>query len=121
MSYEEKAPTCTEQGNKAYKACTECGYSTLEIIPIQHQYTDKTCTSCGAKECEGDHTYGEWYLGRSVTCQVTGIEYRTCTVCGHSESRETAKVDHKYEEKTCIYCGKKDYTLPSQPLGRKDD
>lgn len=118
--YEKKNATCTEQGNEAYKACTNCSFTTIEVIPV-HNYVDKICTSCGQTECEGEHSYGDWYLGRNPTCLQLGIEYRTCTICGHSEKRDIDKVAHKYENKTCIYCEKKDYTLPSQPLGRKED
>ena len=74
---------------------------------------------CGADQCT-EHEYGSYY-GNTATCKAGGEEYRECTKCGHIDSRATAKTSHKYENKVCIWCGAKDYTLPPQPLGAKKD
>lgn len=115
VTHEAKEPTCTEVGNKAYVTCKNCDYTTYEEIPMNHKFENGVCTECGEEEC-AEHTYGDWY-GNTATCQAKGVEYRTCSVCNKTESRETEKLSHKYENKVCIWCGKKDYTLPPQPLG----
>ena len=119
VTHEAKEPTCTEAGNEAYESCENCSYTTYEEIPAGHKYEGGKCTVCGADGCT-NHSYGEWY-GNTATCKVGGVEYRECTKCGNVDFRETGKISHKYENKICIWCGSKDYTLPPQPLGAKKD
>lgn len=119
ISHNAKKPTCTESGHEAYETCENCSYSTYEEIPGGHKYEGGKCTVCGADGCT-THSYGNWY-GNTATCKAGGVEYRDCTVCGNVDFRETSKSSHKYENKVCIWCGAKDYTLPPQPLGAKKD
>ena len=114
IDHEAKEPTCTETGNEAYVSCKNCEYTTYKEIPAKHNFVDGKCSECGEPECSS-HNWGEWE-GNTATCQSKGEEHRTCSECGHSETRETDKTSHKYVDKICIWCGKKDYTLPAQPL-----
>ena len=48
-----KAPTCTEIGWDAYESCTECDYTTYEVLPADpdaHDYTSHYCKRCGKAE-----------------------------------------------------------------------
>ncbi|MBE6536634.1 MAG: hypothetical protein E7673_01645 [Ruminococcaceae bacterium] len=115
ISHEAKDPNCTETGYDAYVTCSRCDYTTFEELPIRHNYEEGVCTVCGTA-CE-NHTFDEWH-GNTATCQAAGEEHRECSNCGIVETRPTEKfTSHKYENKVCIWCGKKDYTLPPQPLG----
>ena len=64
---EEKAATCTEEGNIAYWKCTDCGKyfsdeaCTEELLPedvviemTEHNYNDGICIVCGAEDPEYD-------------------------------------------------------------------
>ena len=119
VTHKAQEPTCTEPGHEAYETCENCSYSTYVEIPAGHKYQGGRCTVCGADGCTS-HSYGEWY-GNTATCKAGGVEYRDCTKCGNVDFRETGKSSHKYENKICIWCNSKDYTLPPQPLGAKKD
>ena len=74
---DEKAPTCTEKGNKAYYVCDGCGnwyedatgnilitdHSSVEIAALGHEYTEKVLDDDHKKEtaedCRSKDTY--WY------------------------------------------------------------
>lgn len=119
VSHEGKAASCTEDGYNAYETCERCSWSTKQVIPAGHTFENHRCTVCGASEC-AEHDFGEWF-GNTATCQAGGVEYRECSACGQRETRDTEKAQHIYENKRCIWCEKYDYTLPSQPLGKKKD
>ncbi len=119
VGHEAKDPTCTEPGHEAYETCENCSYTTYEEIPAGHKFEGGKCTVCGADKCT-THSYGAWY-GNTATCKAGGVEYRECSECGNVDQRNTSKSSHKYENKVCIWCGAKDYTLPPQPLGAKKD
>ena len=75
---EAKESTCTEVGWNAYETCKreDCDYTTYEeIAPNNHDYQNRVCTRCGAKEPSEGLEYtlsddGTYY-------SVTGIG--TCT------------------------------------------
>lgn len=109
-------PSCTQKGEKLH-FCKNCSHSyTEEIKANGHKYEAGTCTKCGTAQADCSHTYGDWY-GSTATCQKGGEEYRDCSSCGHTDTREVGACSHKYESKVCIWCGKKDYTLPPQSFG----
>ena len=80
VSYEEKEPTCTESGHKAYENCTECNYTTYEKIDalghnlIHYNLVEPTCEVSGKKE--------HWY----------------CTDCGTYFIDEEGKNTIAYED-----------------------
>ena len=119
VNHAEKPATCTEPGYEAYETCEKCSYTTYKAIPAGHKFEGGECTVCGTSACE-KHVYGDPY-GNTATCQAGGVEYVECLACGRVETRATEKTSHKYENKVCIWCGAKDYTLPPQPLGAKKD
>lgn len=80
------APTCTEQGYTEYTC--ECGDTKKD------NYVD-------AK----GHTYGEW----TISSDGTGVEERTCSVCGNKEQKNH---EHSYTETVVeASCSSKGYTL----------
>jgi len=78
--------------------------------------TPKTCTTageeehkckvCGAKETrpiDAGHTYNDdWTEKTPATCQQEGVEHRFCVDCNHEDTRQTAKIDHVWEEKDTV-------------------
>jgi hypothetical protein len=38
--------------------------------------------------------YSEWQTVKEATCQAAGKEARSCTICGNTESRQTARAEH---------------------------
>lgn len=106
-----------------YKQCSRCGDKITEEIeplpPHEHSYsetsrTDSTCSNAGSVTytCEcGDsyseeimtkaHIPGEWTVKTPATEDTTGLEVRTCTVCGtETDSRVIDKLPHVHNYTT---------------------
>lgn len=71
-----KEPTCTETGTQS-SVCKDCG-ATLGTETISAK----------------GHSFGAWEVATPATCTAEGVEKRACTVCGHEETRATAKAAH---------------------------
>ncbi len=73
----------TELRNALDATCTEDGYT-----------GDTYCTDCGALVAQGQplpalgHRFGNWTEIETPDCFHTGLESRTCQVCGEQETRE---------------------------------
>ena len=119
VQYGEKAPSCTEDGNRAYEKCLGCDYTTLVSIPkishslIQIEAKAPSCTEVGNEayeKCENcdyttykelpvtDHSYGEWYTEGDYLCTDKVTEYRECEVCEAKESKVTQGFSHTFGE-----------------------
>ena len=72
------APDCTEQGYTAYR-CILC----------DDGYADSYVDAAG-------HTWGGWIVVEPPTNSQTGIQERTCTVCGEREQEELPKLEILY-------------------------
>lgn len=108
VSYEEKEPTCTESGHKAYEECTECDYTTYEEISalghnlIHYDLVESTCEATGKKE--------HWYC---TECWLYFADAEgKITVSEEELVIELAEHNlHHYDivEPTCEQTGKKEY------------
>ncbi len=60
-------------------------------------------------ECE-THSYGTWTVVSEPSCTDYGSEKRTCSVCGHVETRKIDILDHDFEDGpvTGLVCGVSD-------------
>ena len=92
---EAVAPTCTEPGLTQGQCCAACG----KIFAAQ-----KEIPAAG-------HSFGNWSVTKEAACIETGIETRSCAVCGHAENRVLAALGHKEVtdtavEATCTQPGK---------------
>ena len=78
-----KAPTCTEIGWDAYESCTECDYTTYEVLPADpdaHDYTNHYCKRCGKAEdgyyaagtCGADGDNLNWSLDSDGVLTISG-------------------------------------------------
>lgn len=99
-------PTCTEEGKSSDKICSHCGKVVTE----------------GEKIAATGHTWGEYIVTTPATCDAFGIQTRTCSVCGETETDESVpKAEHTFgewkvtteptteaegvETRTCSVCG----------------
>ena len=118
-------PTCTEQGVKDYYKCS-CGkyfedaeglllIADLEAWKEANKldakghtedgngwYSDETghykkCSDCDARLYEAAHTYGDWVIDKAATEEAAGSKHRNCTVCGHTETENIAKIPHTHK------------------------
>ncbi len=82
-------PTCTEDAEctvcKADYKATGHNYNSSYTASEDKHYLE--CSVCGAKQSEGDHSFGEWNVTKYAERKTQGEEKRACTVCGHTESR----------------------------------
>lgn len=51
----------------------------------------KTCSNSG-------HTFSEFKTTLKPTCVATGLKTRSCSVCGHTESKEVEKTGHAFSK-----------------------
>ena len=117
------APTCTEKGYTIY-ICDACStdYISDYVDALGHDYSNEwtvdkeaTCTSDGSKShhcsrCDSKsditvikatgHNYSEWQTRKAATCTDSGIDYKTCSVCGNEEIMITKSLGHNYDEWT---------------------
>ena len=102
-------PTCTQVGKETY-VCQNCGdFYTVEIPAIGHDYkvdesaiVEPTCTQVGKETyvCQNcgdfytveipmvEHSWGKWVTIKEATEDEAGLQERTCSVCGATQTRE---------------------------------
>ncbi len=103
------APTATSTG-KQQRMCTVCYYTQEEVLPTVdpahvHNYNILKYTSerhwyacsCGLVKDEAPHSFGAWEHIAVQTAQAEGLDQRTCTVCGYTESKILAKLTHEHD------------------------
>ena len=105
--------TCEADGEKDYYICSDCGKyfedeaGTKEITNINEW---KVIPAKG-------HSFGNWVVTTEATCTEEGVETRTCTACGKTETRPVSAKGHSLTlhqgfaaaceaagEKTYYYC-----------------
>ncbi len=106
-------PTCAKEGVQT-RTCEVCDKTeTAPVAKTAHNMqlvvdTPATCGSEGSqhKECTvchtreaataipatGNHSFGEYVTTQVATIFAKGTETRTCSICGKTESRETAQL-----------------------------
>ena len=68
--------SCTQVGWNAYETCKICSYTTYEEIPMEdHDYQDKACSVCGAKQPSEGLKFDYVYLN----CPAYEVSLGTCT------------------------------------------
>jgi hypothetical protein len=102
-------PTCTEEGKKSDLICAHCGKLMTE----------------GEKIAATGHAWGEYVVTTAPTCNAFGVQTRTCSVCGETETDSSVpKVEHTFgewkvtteptveaegvETRTCSGCGQEE-------------
>ena len=124
-----KAPTCTEAGWNAYKACENCDYTTYqELDALGHAYEARTvqptCTKAGytlhtCVRCEDSYTdavipscghwYGEWSpngdAASSADCRRSGCRHTGKVLCEPLVCRLLLKNAEAYDFTLCPVCG----------------
>ncbi|MBO7658941.1 MAG: InlB B-repeat-containing protein [Clostridia bacterium] len=75
------AATCTETGLTEGKKCSICG----EILVAQ-----EVVPALG-------HSFGDWAETTAATCTAAGVETRTCSRCGATETRAVDALGHTEE------------------------
>ena len=71
---EAKAPTCTEDGNKAYYVCSGCGKLFADATGSAEITTDETVDKATG------HQY-EWVIDKEATATENGSKHEECKVC----------------------------------------
>lgn len=106
-----KKATCTEQGEKTY-TCQSCGNTFTAKIPATNHpsrstvVTEGDCKNPGkietkCRECNTvvssvdltyEHKWGKWETTTPPTETTEGVQTKTCTVCGQTETRSVDKL-----------------------------
>jgi len=106
-----KKATCTAEGEKTY-TCQGCGNSfTTKIAATNHPsrstvITEGDCKNPGkietkCRECNAvvsssdltyEHKWGSWETTTTPTESSEGVQTKTCSVCGQTETRTIAKL-----------------------------
>ena len=105
-----------------------CGY-TIDVRT--DKLTSRICAHCGKLMTEGEkiaatgHAWGEYVVTTAPTCNAFGVQTRTCSVCGETETDSSVpKVEHTFgewkvtteptveaegvETRTCSGCGQEE-------------
>ena len=111
--------TCTTDGEVVNK-CTKCGDEKVEaVIAEGHKVVEANCLY--VKHCSecfeeygttlGDHIYGEAEITKAPTCEDSGVNSQTCTICNKVKSTYVPALGHDYTEwevkleGICLYDG----------------
>ena len=108
-----------------YKVCSNCSSSTNKT---PHSFEGGKCTEC---EYICAHIWGDWQTVTESTCTSQGVQTRSCTACGASETVDKALAEHSYTSEiipptcvdggytiyTCTVCGDVYEGEPTEPLG----
>ena len=76
-----QSPTCEDAGHTAYWICSSCGRWFSDAAG-QNEITqaDTVITATG-------HSWSDWNVTKPATTTETGIESRSCSLCGLTETR----------------------------------
>ena len=102
-------------GSSAESFATQYGYNFVSIdVPCEHEYSndcDNSCNKCGEIR-DAAHSFGGWTVEREATCSQTGLQIRTCSVCGAVEREALPLIDHAdaNDDGICDIC-KKQFAL----------
>lgn len=98
-----KAPTCTEEGSKAYYTCSGCG-KFFEDEECTKEITDLDTW----KVIEPlNHSFTDYVYNNDATCTANGTETAKCDRYDETDTREKedSMLEHNYENGTCTVCG----------------
>ena len=93
----------------------QLNYNFVSIdTPCEHEYSndcDNSCNKCGEIR-DAAHSFGGWTVEREATCSQTGLQIRTCSVCGAVEREALPLIDHTdaNDDGICDIC-KKQFAL----------
>lgn len=114
-----KAPTCTEEGSKAYYTCSGCG-KFFEDEECTKEITDLDTW----KVIEPlNHSFTDYVYNNDATCTANGTETAKCDRCDETDTREKedSMLEHNYENGTCTVCGAADPDYkPDDPVKPTD-
>ena len=90
--------TCTAGGTQS-RTCSVCGHVETKMTPATgHTWTDNGSDSthiCTKDNVTEAHSYSAW-TADTATCTAGGIQTRTCSVCGHVETKVTPALGHQW-------------------------
>lgn len=72
-------------------------FATKEHTPITATVTNGT-TKIGKTCSNSGHTFSEFKTTLAPTCIATGLRERSCSVCGHTETKELEKSGHSFQK-----------------------
>ncbi len=116
-----KEATCTAEGEEE-RTCSVCGaIETRKAEKKEHTlYNVTEASTCKVKGVSYDvcvdcnetfnytilplapHTFGDWTTTKEAKCESAGEESRSCSVCGVTETREIAALEHDYKHITTV-------------------
>ena len=103
-------PTVEYDGYKT-RTCVDCQFTEVQVLPkgsahvhdftYEYGYSDAYhwgLCECGEKNLgtTDRHNFSEWKQTVDATDTTGGLEERSCTVCGYTETRETEKKGHTH-------------------------
>ena len=103
-----QAPTCTENGNEAYRQCNGCN-TIYDQNGNVLEYDDVIIPSLG-------HRWSEFSVSLTPTCENAGEELRSCATCGVEDRKSIDHLGHKICEEfvtdvapSCSVAGSQSY------------
>ncbi len=104
----------TSISNRAFDCCrnlTDVYYggsqSDWENVEID-EYNDSLKNAVihyNSMPTEHEHTFGKWEVRTAASCRVSGVKFRTCTLCGEEEVADIPATGHYFLDGFCVDCG----------------
>ena len=94
---EAKAPTCSAEGNRAYKTCKNCDKYFETDAAVDSTDAKEASAFTIAKDEENGHDWAEWKTTKEPTCTENGEKQRTCNNgCGSVDSVTIDATGHSF-------------------------
>ena len=92
---EELEPAVHSGGSancSAQAKCADCGaaYGTYNDVHSYDNDCDPDCNACGETRTPAEHAFGEWEVTKQPTETEEGVQKRTCSVCGETQTATIA-------------------------------
>ena len=111
------APKCTDPGTYGYTYCSVC----KQILTINYQdvTANNWTTTANANQLvwtdANAHNWGAWSETTPATCTAAGVESRTCSYCGQTQTNPIPALGHDVRmiapvNPTCMTPGNYSYT-----------
>ena len=101
-----KAPTCTEEGNEAYKSCTACGKFFAENEDAYSAEGKDSADAFTLDIVEDAHSWDEGKITTDPTCTEKGVKTYTCKYNQvHTREEDVDALNH-IDENNDGYCAR---------------
>ena len=87
-----------------YYSGSQSGWKNIEI-GFDNDSLKNAVIHYNSMPTEHEHTFGKWEVRTAASCRVSGVKFRTCTLCGEEEVAVIPAIGHYFLDGFCVDCG----------------